>query len=158
MIGEMLQKVVRAHEALHGPMLRQLQAVFSELDAELSGHLIKEEEILFPYIVAAEAHRLGGGAKPSACFPSVGNPIRQMEAEHEIAGQALERIHKLTNSYTPPDNVCGTFRALYEELQHLERDLHQRIHLENNILFPRAIAAETAPASGLVKLGKAAPA
>ncbi len=67
------------------------------------------------------------------------------------------QIHKITNGYTPPDDACATFRAMYEELQNLERDLHQHIHLENNILFPRAIAAETAPASGLVKLGTAVP-
>ncbi|MGA2259410.1 MAG: DUF542 domain-containing protein [Thermoguttaceae bacterium] len=158
MLSEMLQKVLRAHGAQHGPMVSQLQAVFSELDKELSGHLIKEEEILFPYIVAAEAHRLSGAARPSACFPSVGNPIRQMEAEHESAGQALAQIHAITNGYTPPADVCSTFHALYEELQHLEQDLHQHIHLENNILFPRAIRAESESAAGLVKLGAVAPA
>ena len=158
MLSEMLQKVLRAHAAHHGPMLRQLQAVFSELEAELSGHLMKEEEILFPYIAAAEAHRRGEAAKPSACFLSVGNPIRQMEAEHQSAGRALEQIHAITNGYAPPADACPTFQALYEELRHLEQDLHQHIHLENNILFPRAIRGEPAPAAGPLKLGSIRPA
>jgi regulator of cell morphogenesis and NO signaling len=72
----------------------------------------------------------------------VGNPIRQMEAEHESAGEALAQIRKVTSGYSLPDDACPTFRALYEELERMEEDLHQHIHLENNILFPRAIAAE----------------
>lgn len=157
-LSEMLQKVLRAHGAQHGPMLQQLQTVFAELDEELSAHMMKEEAILFPYIVAAETHRLEGAARPSACFPSVGNPIRQMEAEHESAGRALAQIHAISNGYTPPADVCSTFRALYEELQHLEQDLHQHIHLENNILFPRAIRAESDPSSSLAKLAAVVPA
>jgi regulator of cell morphogenesis and NO signaling len=118
--------------------------LYNALDTELTNHLRKEEEVLFPYIVAAEAHRLGGPEGPAACFGSVGNPIRQMEAEHENAGKVLVQIRQVTSGYTLPDDACPTFRALYEELEHMEEDLHQHIHLENNILFPRAIAGESA--------------
>jgi regulator of cell morphogenesis and NO signaling len=142
-IKELVRKVLNAHRAHHGDMLRQVSDLFDALDAELTNHLRKEEEVLFPYIVAAEAYRRGGAQEPSACFGSVGNPIRQMEAEHESAGEVLEQIRKVTNDYTLPADACPTFRALYEELERMEADLHQHIHLENNILFPRAIAAET---------------
>lgn len=74
---------------------------------------------------------------------SVGNPIGQMEAEHEDAGAALARMRSLTDNYALPDDACPTFAALYDGLAEIERDLHQHIHLENNILFPRAIEMES---------------
>ncbi len=151
-IKELLRKVLHAHGARHGVMLRQLHDLYNSLDTELTSHLRKEEEVLFPYIVNAEAHRQGGSEKPSACFGSVGNPIRQMESEHESAGAVLVQIRKVTGDYTLPDDACPTFRALYEELERMEEDLHQHIHLENNILFPKAIAVEPAPSSGFVNL------
>jgi regulator of cell morphogenesis and NO signaling len=115
--------------------------------------LLKEEGVLFPSIVAAEAHRQGGPEGPAAYIESAGNLIRQMEREHERAGAVLARIRTVTGDFVLPDDACPTFRALYEELEHLEEDLHQHIHLENNILFPRAITGESAPPSNLVKLG-----
>ena len=138
----LVRKVLQAHGAQHGAMLRQVQDLYDALDTELTNHLRKEEEVLFPYIVAAEAHRDGGPEGPAACFGSVGNPIRQMEHEHESAGAALAQIRKVTGGYALPDDACPTFRALYEELERMEADLHQHIHLENNILFPRAIELE----------------
>ncbi len=151
-IRELVRKVLHAHGARHGDMLRQVHALFNALDTELTNHLRKEEEILFPYIAAAEAHRQGGPAGPAACFGSVGNPIRQMEAEHESAGEVLAQIRKLTGGYVLPDDACPTFRALYEELERTEKDLHQHIHLENNILFPRAMAAEADASPGVVNI------
>ena len=122
-------------------MLRRVQEVFQALDAELSNHLMKEEQILFPYLAALE-NGAGDGAPPHACFGSARYPIAQMEHEHESAGGALERLREITGAYTLPADACPTFRALYEELDRMDRDLHQHIHLENNILFPRAIALE----------------
>jgi regulator of cell morphogenesis and NO signaling len=151
-IRELLRKVLHAHGTHHGDMLRQVQDLFNALDTELSNHLRKEEKVLFPYIVATEANRQGDPKGPAACFGSVGNPIRQMETEHESAGKVLVQIRKVTGDYALPDDACPTFRALYEELERMEEDLHQHIHLENNILFPRAVAAESAPPSGFVKL------
>jgi regulator of cell morphogenesis and NO signaling len=139
-------------------MLQRVYDLCQALYDELSSHLLKEESVLFPYIVAAEAHRQGASERPAACFGSVENPIRQMEHEHEAAGQALVEIREVTGDFRLPEDACPTFRALYEELVRMEGDLHQHIHLENNILFPRAIAAESTPASGLVQLGPAGPA
>ncbi len=151
-VKELARKVLRAHGANHGEMLQRVNDLYQALYDELSGHLQKEESVLFPYIVAAEAHRQGASAMPAACFGSVRNPIRQMEHEHESAGQALVEIREVTGDFRLPEDACPTFRALYEELVRIEGDLHQHIHLENNILFPRAIVAESVPPSGFVNL------
>ena len=144
-IDGLLGKVLHAHGAQHGDMLRELHSQFSLLENELTGHMAKEEMILFPYVVAAEACRRGSGPPPSGCFGTVRNPIRQMEAEHEVAGKALRQIRKVTGVYAAPSDACPTFRTLFEELEHLEGDLHEHIHLENNILFPRTIELESNP-------------
>jgi regulator of cell morphogenesis and NO signaling len=136
------QKVLNAHGLHHGDVLRQVQALYGALDAELSSHLTKEEQILFPYVVALEAHARDGAEQPAACFGSVRSPIQQMEHEHENAGGLLVKLREVTGNYALPQDACLTFAAFYEGLQEMEADLHQHIHLENNILFPRAIACE----------------
>ncbi len=138
----LLPVVLQAHQAEHGVVLRQVQDLFNALDSELSSHLMKEEQVLFPFIVASEAHRQKAAPQPSGPCGSVRYPIRQMEHEHDSAGQALARLREVTGGYALPADACPSFRAAYEELQRLEADLHQHIHLENNILFPRAIALE----------------
>jgi regulator of cell morphogenesis and NO signaling len=138
----LIQKVLNAHGLNHGDMLRQVQALYGALDAELSSHLMKEEQILFPYVVAVEAHARDGAEQPVACFGSVRSPIQQMEHEHESAGGLLVELREVTGNYALPPDACPTFAALYEGLQEMEADLHQHIHLENNILFPRAIECE----------------
>lgn len=100
-------------------------------------HLMKEEQVLFPYIDAKEQ-----GASPHACFENVKHPIANMLAEHDDAGAVLAQIRSLSNNYTPPAGACPTYVALYRGLEEFERDLHQHVHLENNILFPRAIELE----------------
>jgi len=135
-------KVLGAHGMHHGEMLRQVHQLFGALDAELTQHLAKEEQILFPYIVALEAHIRDGDARPNACFGSVRSPIGQMEHEHESAGAVLANLRQVTDDYQLPPDACPTFAAMYEEFQHMEADLHQHIHLENNILFPRATELE----------------
>jgi len=151
-VNELARKVLHAHGAHHGDMLQRVYDLYQALDDELSGHLRKEEAVLFPYIVAAEAHRQGAFESPAACFGSIENPIHQMEHEHESAGQTLMELRKMTGDYRLPEDACPTFRALYEELERMEGDLHQHIHLENNILFPRAIAAESPRPSAALKL------
>lgn len=138
----LVRTVLNAHGERHGPMLRQVSDVFGALDAELSSHLLKEEHVLFPYIAAAEARAAGGAPKTSPPFGTVRNPIRQMEHEHQSAGDALDKLRQATGGYRLPSDACPTFAALYEELQAMEADLHQHIHLENNILFPRALDME----------------
>jgi regulator of cell morphogenesis and NO signaling len=136
----MLEKTLAKHSARHGAVLLPLAETFRAMKAELENHLMKEEMILFPLIRSLE-----GGEPQARQFHcgSVQNPIRVMVAEHDSAGQALGSMRQLTAGYTPPEDACNTFRAFYFELERMERDLHQHIHLENNILFPRAVALES---------------
>jgi regulator of cell morphogenesis and NO signaling len=137
-VAALLAKVLQAHSDRHGDMLRAVAAVYGPMKAELDGHLAKEEMVLFPLVRA-----LDGGAKAGSFHcGSVQNPIRVMWMEHDSAGEALAEMRRLTSDYTAPEDACNTFKALYFELADMERDLHRHIHLENNILFPRAIALE----------------
>lgn len=131
-------KVRRAHGEAHPEVLPVLDA-FAALRDELLPHLLREEQVLFPYVRA-----LGSGAPARAPFPTVQMPIRMMDAQHETAGEILKQLRALTGGYVAPAHACGTWRALWESLASIERDLHQHIHLESNVLFPRAIAAESA--------------
>ncbi len=123
----MLTKVNRVHGEKDPQRLAELLDVFHGLQAELMEHMMKEEKILFPMIQAGEGSSATG-------------PVSVMEHEHESAGNALRRIRALTDDYTPRPDACNTWRALWAGLEQLEVDLHQHIHLENNILFPRALA------------------
>jgi regulator of cell morphogenesis and NO signaling len=142
-LERMVQKVAVAHEHNH-PQTRELANNFSDMKMELEQHMIKEEQILFPAIRALES---ADQAMQFSCG-SVANPIEVMEQEHENAGNALYRMHELTNNYTAPDDACNTYRAMLDGLRELEADLHQHIHKENNILFPGAIKYECATKSG----------
>jgi regulator of cell morphogenesis and NO signaling len=132
-----LDKVIAAHGEVHSEMLVPLGEAFGALRAELEAHLAKEEMILFPLIKRME----GGDRSPAHCG-SVNNPIRVMVHEHDNAGRALETMREITADYTVPADGCNTFRALFHGLVELEADLHRHIHLENNILFPKAEALE----------------
>jgi regulator of cell morphogenesis and NO signaling len=133
-----LAKVHRVYNQRYGPTLIGLPAVFAGLRQELESHLTKEELILFPVIAAYESAANEGSRLPRVPFGKVANPIAVMEHEHDSAGQALARIREITGTYHVPDTACVTYRALMSSLDELERDLHMHIHLENNILFPRA--------------------
>ncbi|MFB3825562.1 MAG: iron-sulfur cluster repair di-iron protein [Bryobacteraceae bacterium] len=140
-LTEMVNKVMNVHGERH-PEVIQAGAVFFALRDELGSHMMKEEMVLFPLIERLEnAARSGVAALPSHCG-SVQNPIRVMVYEHDNAGAALEQMRSLSGNYTAPQDACNTFRAMYHGLEELEADLHQHIHLENNILFPRAVALE----------------
>lgn len=135
-IQALLAKVCEKHGRAHRE-LSEVSDFFATLEADLAAHMMKEERILFPYIEALE-----GSNKRSACFASVENPIAVMVADHDQAGAILSTIRALTSDYRTPEGACATFQALYRALEEFERDLHRHVHLENNILFPRAIAAE----------------
>jgi regulator of cell morphogenesis and NO signaling len=132
----LLDKVHGKHGRAHSE-LSELKDLFATLTQELTEHMLKEERMLFPYIQA-----LGDAVPPSGCFASVESPIAVMTAEHENAGAILSKMRALSHGYRPPEDACPTFHALYGALEEFERDLHWHVHLENNILFPRAIAAE----------------
>jgi regulator of cell morphogenesis and NO signaling len=140
-IEALAAKVVGVHGKNH-PELLQVQSIFSALAEELRVHLMKEEQVLFPYVVRLEESALAGESAPPAMFGTVVNPIRMMMQEHDGAGDALRSLRSITNDYTVPGDACISYRTLYQALKGFESDLHQHIHLENNILFPRAVAME----------------
>ena len=135
------EKVVGVHGKNH-PELLQVRELFTALSEELTVHLMKEEQILFPYVVRLEESSLAGEPAPPAMFGTVMNPIGMMMREHDGAGDALRALRTVTRDYTVPDDACISYRTLYQALQDFEADLHQHIHKENNILFPRAAAME----------------
>jgi len=141
-----LDKVYRIYNQRYGPTLTGLPEAYAELRQELEPHMQKEEMILFPAIrwieEAMETHR----PRARLMFGSLANPIHSMEAEHDNAGTALQKIRKITDDFDVPLHACVTYRALMSGLSELEKDLHLHIHLENNILFPRAAQMETAQA------------
>jgi regulator of cell morphogenesis and NO signaling len=141
-IEALAAKVAGVHGKNH-PELLQVKDVFSALAAELSVHLMKEEQILFPYVQRMEESALAGESAPPAMFGTVLNPVRMMMQEHDGAGDSLRTLRTITKDYVVPDDACISYRTLYRALEGYEADLHQHIHLENNILFPRAVAMET---------------
>jgi regulator of cell morphogenesis and NO signaling len=141
-LAQMAAKVLDVHGDKHPGVLPALVETFRGLREELQMHMVKEERVLFPYIERLEAMAADGQALPASPFGSIQAPIGMMEHEHESAAQALARLRELTAGYTPPANACNTFRGLYQGLAELEKDLHEHIHLENNVLFPRAARLE----------------
>lgn len=140
-IERQLAALVAQHGARH-PELARVSALFEQLSRELRRHLVKEEQVLFPYIRDLASQPPNGGS-PSP-FGTVENPIRMMEREHGEVGGELRLIRQLTQRYTPPPDACSTWRACYDELARLERDLQRHVHLEDNVLFPAAIELEQA--------------
>jgi regulator of cell morphogenesis and NO signaling len=139
-IQRYLAKLVEVHGARH-PELAVVAACFDSLSHELGQHLLKEEHVLFPYIRELAATSVEGRHGPSP-FGTVQNPIRMMEREHREAADELRIIRELTHGYVAPDDGCATYAACMAELDRFERDLHRHVHLENNVLFPRAVALE----------------
>jgi regulator of cell morphogenesis and NO signaling len=137
-IDARLEKVYRVYNQRYGPTLRGLPEVFAAMKSELDAHMLKEEMVLFLAVAAYESASLAGEELPLAPFGSVANPIHMMEDEHESAGRALAQVRAITGNFEVPDYACVTYRALMNGLAELETDLHMHIHLENNILFPRA--------------------
>lgn len=133
----LIGKVSNAHGNKQ-PELYEIGEVFTHLRAELEQHTMKEERVLFPFIKQLETAQ----QRPSHHCGSVNNPIYVMEREHAAAGEALERMRALTQDYTPPAGACNTYRAMLDALAELEADMHQHVHKENNILFPRAAQRE----------------
>jgi regulator of cell morphogenesis and NO signaling len=134
-------KVCAAHGERH-PEVRQVAAIFARLCADLRPHMFKEEVLLFPYVTELEAAVERGGPTLRPPFGTVNNPVRMMMFEHDTAGALLRELRATAADYRVPDDACFSFRTFYGALADFEQDLHQHIHLENNILFPRAVALE----------------
>ena len=133
-----LEKVYRVYNQRYGPTLEGIPEVFAGLRGELEPHMRKEEAILFPAIRRIESAIDSGKPLPRMPFGNIANPIRMMESEHDHAGTTLQRIREITRNFETPGYACVTYRALMSGLAELETDLHMHIHLENNVLFPRA--------------------
>jgi regulator of cell morphogenesis and NO signaling len=141
-LGHRLDKVVSVHGARDPEVLPRMAEVFGDLRAEMEMHMHKEEAILLPFIEQYGRAEVQNRPVPPVPFGSIANPIAMMEREHVSAADALGEIRTLTNDFELPPYACSTVKALFEGLKVLEADLHVHIHLENNILFPRAIALE----------------
>ena len=136
----------RTIAAVHGERhteLAHIARLFARVAAEMTDHMAKEEQVLFPFIAALALAAKGGRPAPSAPFGTVANPIRLMESEHLFVGDALAEMRQLTGGFQPPDDACATYRVCLQELEAFEADLHAHVHLENNILFPRAAELES---------------
>lgn len=148
-IDQLVNKVANAHGE-RDPRLLRLVDLFAAFREELMMHMHKEEQILFPIIRALESGSTPDSASDAAHCGSITNPIRQMESEHDNAGNALEQMRELTDGYQLPEMVCNSHRAMLDALAFLERDMHTHVHKENNILFPRAIRLESELSQGHV--------
>jgi regulator of cell morphogenesis and NO signaling len=140
-LNALLEKVCMVHGENH-PELQQINVLFRALGDDLETHMTKEERMLFPYIIRMEAaaKQLVPLSRPP--FGTVANPVRMMMFEHDRAGELLRQIRELSSNYATPADSCISYQTLYSALEALEKDLHQHIHVENNILFPRAVDME----------------
>lgn len=140
-LEKLLTKVCLVHGDNH-PELLKINRLFAELRGDLLPHMHKEEQVLFPYIEALEAAIISHTSVPQAFFGTVQNPVRMMSLEHDAVGDLLKAIRAASADFKVPEGACISYETLYTALQEFEADLHQHIHLENNILFPRAIEME----------------
>jgi regulator of cell morphogenesis and NO signaling len=139
----LLGKVISKHATNHAE-LDKIGRLFTEVSKEMIMHMQKEEQVLFPYIDALERAASTHEAVELPFFQTVKNPIHAMMKEHDAAGNLVKQIRELTSDYTAPAGSCNSFNAPYEALREFEMDLHQHVHLENNVLFPRAVEMESA--------------
>jgi regulator of cell morphogenesis and NO signaling len=135
-LSPLMTKVVNRHGENHLELF-ELERLFINLCQDLTDHLWKEENVLFPFITKLES-----GNTPLSCFGTVQNPIRMMLMEHDTAGDILRKMREISHDYALPEGACPSYTALFNRLEALEKDLHQHIHLENNLLFPKAIELE----------------
>ena len=142
-VGALLTKVKTKHGKNH-PEIAEIEKLFVDLGKEMIKHMQKEERILFPYIDALECSASGNGTLEPPFFQTVRNPVHSMMKDHDSVAELARRIRKTSSEYTPPADGCASYQALYLDLHEFEADLHQHVHLENNILFPRAVEMESA--------------
>jgi regulator of cell morphogenesis and NO signaling len=140
-LGGLSSKVLAAHGEVH-PELKTVRELFEAMDEDLLPHMTREEVVLFPYIEDLETSRRAGRARPFAPFGSVDFPIRAMMHDHDHVGGILRELRSVTRGYAPPADACGSWKALYAELEALDRDLIEHMRLEAEVLFPRTMQLE----------------
>lgn len=133
---------VQARHGQRHPELDKVRELVDAMDSETCTHMLKEEQVLFPRLKIVEEAAHAGVAPPPAFFGALINPIRHMLSDHDDTGVLLKSLRNVTRDYTLPEGACMSYQALYHGLEAIEKDLHQHIHLENNILFPRALELE----------------
>ncbi|MBW1656367.1 iron-sulfur cluster repair di-iron protein [Flavobacterium quisquiliarum] len=136
-----LDKLCKVHGANH-PELFRINELFIGCAGELAQHMKKEELVLFPFVKRMVKTKESDGILHQPSFGTVSNPIAMMMHEHDNEGERFREIAALTNNYTPPADACTTYRVTFSMLKEFEQDLHKHIHLENNILFPKAEVLE----------------
>lgn len=136
-----LEKLCRVHGKNH-PELFEVKDLFLTSAGEFTKHMQKEEIVLFPFINKMVLARKHGTQLLPAHFGTVSNPIGMMMAEHQAEGERFEKISQITGEYSLPEDACSTYSVTYQKLRDFEEDLHRHIHLENNILFPKALLLE----------------
>lgn len=141
-LDHLTAKVASVHGQNHLELIR-VRDFFLAIQSDLIPHMLKEEQVLFPYIEQLEDAARNSLPAPTPFFGTVRNPIKMMIQEHDTVGDLLRELHSASQGYAVPSDGCTSYRALYQALQELEQDLHQHIHLENNILFPRAVTLES---------------
>lgn len=140
---EFLEKASQVHGGNH-PELLEIKELFQDSAEELALHMKKEEQVLFPFIKKLVNALITDELMEEPHFGTVKNPIAMMMHEHDAEGERFKKIAVLSNNYTPPADACPTYKTAYAMLQEFEKDLHKHIHLENNILFPKAAMLERA--------------
>jgi regulator of cell morphogenesis and NO signaling len=138
-ISKLMEKVANHHGKNH-PGLLKAQQLFSTLERELIGHFAEEENTVFPLIKTLYHAKKNDFPVSAENIKQLTVALHEMQVEHQDAGEILSQIRVATNSYNPPASACMSFQLLYYKLKCLEEDLHQHIHLENNVLFPKAVA------------------
>jgi regulator of cell morphogenesis and NO signaling len=150
----LVHKVARAHGANHPELLR-LCDVFLEFKADMLNHMQKEELVMFPMCRRLESGDWPDGTTPGGVVPiGVERPVDVLTHEHDHAGEALAEMRRLSGDYVPPPGACNTYRAMLDSLKELEADMHQHVHLENNVLFPAALAADAGRRGGGAEAGR----
>lgn len=136
-----LNKLCSVHGEVH-PELFEINTLFTESASDLAAHMRKEEQILFPFIKKIKTAESKGLLLEISHFGTIENQVVLLKEEHDNEGQRFKKIAALTNNYTPPEDACNTYKVTFAMLEEFERDLHKHIHMENNILFPKAITLE----------------
>jgi regulator of cell morphogenesis and NO signaling len=142
-LENLLDKVCSRHGENH-PELIDLRIVFKYLKQDLLPHMLEEEQILFPFIKQMEEAMSSDRTVHIPFFVTVQNPVRMMMTDHDSVGVLLSQMRETTNGYLVPPDGCASYQTLYQSLREFESDLHQHLHLENNLLFPRVVAVESA--------------
>ena len=138
---EMAQKLA-AKRSDRAPELKNVEKLLEELRADMFAHIQKEEQVLFPFISQMDQDSIVAYPPAHACFRSVAHPVSKMMQEHESANRVVAELRRLTLGFQPPEWACATHIALFAGLNEFETDLKQHVHLENDVLFPRAIELE----------------